>query len=282
MLRNIDTSYEDVRFQVFTTRGFFMNYMWKTDDRPAHLRNDGMLAGVEETQEGWHYGTNQWIENFVTREFEYAETFAPYQYNASRMLAGNIGDPLAVTADKTAGYTTWMAGRLTYPLGLHSFHPMAAYRPLYGGEGQYHGTIEVHNELYRFVDNVLEPGVQSSAFSSANTLSAGGRENMSVLVIDNTDKAILGSHNVGFASKEEGFAFLEELHILWGLYYMHSHPKFRVSALANYLDSVDGWIDHVGGVRPEGAVSTSAVPHNNEGLCVRWACCRHRLTQLGC
>ena len=170
---------------------------------------------------------NYYSQEYVTRQFKYGWTNVPYQYNASRQLAGNIGDPIALTRPRATSYTTWMSGKLTFPLKSARYStPMAAFRPLYGGEGQYHGTVEVHNDLDQFIDAALD----------TSSLSSGNLRNMSVLIVDNTDKSILGSYNTGTgASQQEAMVFLESLSGIYGSYFMHEHPAVRVTALANQL-----------------------------------------------
>eukprot|EP01061_Rhynchopus_euleeides_P002256 TRINITY_DN11732_c0_g1_i5.p1 TRINITY_DN11732_c0_g1~~TRINITY_DN11732_c0_g1_i5.p1 ORF type:complete len:560 (+),score=152.97 TRINITY_DN11732_c0_g1_i5:182-1681(+) len=226
--------YHPIRLQIFTTRGFFVNLEFKTDDRPDELRKDGVVGSVAETGEGWRYGVGRWVSS--PDKYVFRDPVPAHRYNASRMLAGSIGDPLAVTAAKKKGHTTWMIGKLTYPLYFHLQQPVAAYRPLYGAHGVYHGTLEAFMNINHFLESALK------ALASSRTL-----QNMTAVMVDIVDKAILGHYNTGTATSQlEGSVELGMHYKMKGLYTMHSHPSVNVTALARYLDTVDGWEDYVG------------------------------------
>ena len=245
MQRNVDTTTESIRSQVFTTRGFFMNMYYKTDDRSDELRTDGVNGSVADTQEGWRYGVNRYTENLVTRKFRYDTTIPVYQHNASRVFAGSLGDPLAVTSGQVLGHTTWLAARVTFPLEFQDFYPMSAYRPLYNGAGEYHGTIEVLTNIAGFITGALFPNLHSDAVSAITDPLL--HSNMTVLVVDTVDRAILGASNVGTTgSLTHGFAHVQALEPFYGLVHMHTHPSVRVAALANYLDDAEEWTSHAG------------------------------------
>ena len=240
MVRRADDKEVFQWFQVFTTRGFYMGaefiWFWMTDNRPDSLRQDGVVGSVAETNEGWRYGVNKMSMNYGSWTWGYEETVPPYQFNASRILAGNVGDPLSVTNLKPQRHTTWMTGRVQFPVHFHGHHPISAFRPLYPEPGRYEGALEVHEDFTHFIKGALD-----------SSLSTGAMEGMSVMVIDNTDKAILGLLNVGTTeSKEEGMVNLDKMHTFKGLYYMHLHPSVNVTAFANYMDAVDGWMQHEG------------------------------------
>ena len=235
LVRNQDSTIDKLRFQVFTTRGFYMNYRYMTDDRDDAARNDGVVGPVQQTQAGWLYGYNHYEQNLVDRVFYIGGHTQNYEANASRMLGSNYGDPLSVTVGKPANHVQWMPSKVTFPFPFHRFTTMmSAFVPL-GNEGTYMGTIEAHIDLHEFVNSALA------------TQTSKNLENMTLLILDREDRTIFGSQGSGAAAtRNEGKVYTrsetttEYVH-MYSLYTTITSPSVIVKAFDEYMTSRGGW-----------------------------------------
>ena len=230
LVRNQDTTIDSTRFQVFTTRGFFMNYRYMTDDRDDAARNDGVVGPVQQTQAGWLYGYNHYEQNLVDRVFYVGGHTQNYESNASRMLGSNYGDPSSVTVGKPANHVQWMPSKVTFPFPFHGISTMmSAFVPL-GNEGAYMGTIEAHMSLSGFV---------SSALASQKSKNL---ENMTLLILDREDRTIFGSQGSGAsATQNQGKVFTTDYTNMYSLYTTITSPSVIVKAFDEYMTSRGGW-----------------------------------------
>ena len=235
LVRNQDSTIDSLRFQVFTTRGFFMNYRYMTDDRDDAARNDGVVGPVQQTQAGWLYGYNHYEQNLVDRVFYVGGHTQNYESNASRMLGSNYGDPFSVTVGKPANHVQWMPSKVTFPFPFHGMPTMmSAFVPL-GNEGAYMGTIEAHMSLSSFV---------SSALASQKSKNL---ENMTLLILDREDRTIFGSQGLNFSViQNQGKVFTKtmaatEYANMYSLYSTITSPSVIVKAFDEYMTSRGGW-----------------------------------------
>ena len=235
LVRNQDTTIDQLRFQVFTTRGFFMNYRYMTDDRDDAARNDGVVGSVQQTQAGWLYGYNYYTENLVDRVFHIGGHAYNYEANASTMLGSNYGDPLSVTVGKPANHVQWMPSKVTFPFPFDRVTTMMSAFVRLGNEGTYMGTIEAYIGLSEFIKSALA------------TLNSKNLENMTLLILDREDRTILGSQGSGAdATMNEGKVFTKDYVIteyenMYSLHTTITSPSVIVKAFDEYMTSEGGW-----------------------------------------
>ena len=128
--------------------------------------------------------------------------------------------------------------------------PIVAYMALTGSnmEGStmpYHGTIAVQESLEDFIALAIDTA----------RLGGSSLANMTVLVVDRHDRALLGGFNTGTAKDREltAMMFAPTLKSVYSLYTIDEHPAMNVSGLARYLDAgaaatpaEDRWVQHYG------------------------------------
>ena len=247
--------------RVFTTRGFYMGctreQCIKNDNRPDVERADGVVGTIDQTQDGWLYGLLGYKDlrgSEVQPNPEHTYVHPIFTINASTEYIGNLGgDPLAVTRGTQFGVKKmiWKTGRVQlHSVAWHTTPPIVAYMALTGSnmEGStmpYHGTIAVQESLEDFIALAIDTA----------RLGGSSLANMTVLVVDRHDRALLGGFNTGMIRDREFVAkmFTPLIRHVYALYTIDESPVMHVSGLARYLDAgaaatpaEDRWVQHYG------------------------------------
>ena len=247
--------------RVFTTRGFYMgctsSTCKKSDNRPDVERDDGVVGTIQETQDGGKYGVLSYGKipaSHLQPSPVYIQVHPIHTINASTEYIGNLGgDPLAVTRGTQFGVKKmiWKTGRVQFYSVLWNYKPpIVAYMALTGSnmEGStmpYHGTIAVQESLEDFIALAIDTA----------RLGGSSLANMTVLVVDRHDRALLGGFNTGTTEDREltAMMFAPTLNSVYALYTIDESPVMHVSGLARYLDAgaaatpaEDRWVQHYG------------------------------------
>ena len=234
--------------EVFTTSRFLMSYPTGsvdgfviTDDRSDEERADGVIGTVAETRQGWRYGTNYLTYEPISHSVEYWMSQPLGEFNTTRKMGNEIGDPIAVVAGRPVGFRQWRVTTHTFPQMsyMESYQPLSVFAPLHGPDGAQVATFAAHISLGR-LGPVITSGIRDATLA-----------NMTLLVFDKETGRVIASN-----------AFLNVLNVaavakptyedLREMYTLHTAPAVQVKALAVYLDGVDAALWAEASERPEG------------------------------
>ena len=210
---------------VFTNNGFFLAQDHKTDDRSDIARGDGVVGTVSQTNNGNAYG---YIKYWYNRNYqnEFWSATSNIEFNASQMLGGYHGDPLAIVRPRVRQFRQWHITGRTFPqLDETVTQPISVFIPLYNRKGQQMGTVEARTWLTRFGSLV------------SNAVNERSLRNMTVLVFDAASTVIIGT-NAWNNVKFEGQVFKTSYDGYRTSYKLFDLPAVQVQTYGYFRDAM--------------------------------------------
>ena len=210
---------------VFTNNGFFLNKEQKTDDRSDVARGDGVVGTVSQTNNGTAYGyLLYWYSSSYVNEF-WAAT-STMEFNASQMLGGYHGDPLAIVRARVRQFRQWHITGRTFPqVEEVVIQPISVFIPLYNSKEQQMGTVEARTWLTQFGALI------------SNAVNERSLRNMTVLVFDTASTVIIGT-NAWNNVKFEGQVFKTSYDGYRTSYKLFDLPAVQVQTYGYFRDAM--------------------------------------------